>query len=573
MSHTPSDRSAKRPRALTVCCTAVLIWTGIALPSAPAVGAGTQLTAVHTTRVADPKLDGGGVEVSFLLSPTGINERVIVEALNPHGVVVCTVADAQMTGSADPIELFWDGLSDQGRYLDTGDYQLRVRLASGAAADLLAPVSLVRLGVCEIEAQASGTADYHLPENEFQLVYFKKGGVLYKYYATPAIHEYVSLAQAGEVSDLDLDNGEPRPAVAVHTATDEPVLSGSAYETRSYNYPLCYAVGARPRFEFTFGATSTSAGGVQQSAGYPVGGVELRLTVGGGGGAWTAQSDAVTPGGLAVLVGPKLPASLARREWELEQAYEYSSDGGASWSAVPGSHTSVHRFYTTLATPRFTQNDSGQQYAGPWVEVIDYVTGWSEALGIGARDAAGVVEAGIRGFFGQQGAVPTSLEGVIYDAYPQGGDGGANHYFINNQHRIDLSALFASHANGVFVNCSDCAGSTSTMLAMMGIENVQLVHLGFMQLRAIWGIGTSGYTTNLWGNGHSFSYHKIITRDGGVHVSDACMWVDEDGNPNSTPGVPGFNNDREWDGQPAGYNYLSSYNNTGKSLQDLPKIR
>jgi hypothetical protein len=537
------------------------------------VPAGGDLTAVYTTRIADPKLSGGGVEVAFLLSPPGVSERVVVEALNSQGVVVCTVTDAQMTGSVDPIEIFWDGRSDQGRFLDTGPYSVRVRLASGQTAELLEPVSLVRLGVCEVEAQASGAADFSVPDDEFQLVYFKKGGVLYKYYVTPATHEYISRTQPGEVSDLDLDNGDPRPAVAIHAATDEPVLSGGDFEKRSYNYPLCYVVGTRPRFEFTFGDTSTSAGGAQQGVGYPVAGIDLRLVIDGGGGAWTVESDAVAPGGTAVLVGPKLPAFLARRDWDLDHSFEYSDDGGTSWSEIPGTHTTAHRFYTTLATPRFTPNETGQQYAGPWVEVIDYITGWSEALGIGARDAAGVVEAGIRGFFGQQGAVPTSVEGIVYDAYPQGGDGGANHYFINSQHRIDLSALFASHANGVFVNCSDCAGSTSTMLSMMGVENVQLVHLGFMQLRAIWGIGTSGYTTNLWGNGHSFSYHKIITRDGGVQVSDACLWVDEDGNPNSTPGVPGFNDDREWDGQPSGYNYLSSYNNTGKSLQALPKIR
>ncbi len=573
MSPAHLDRSPNRSGALGAACLALLLCGSGTGPSALAAAVGVGLTPVHTTRVADPKLNGGGVEVSFVLSPPGVSERVIVEALNPHGVVVCTVADAQMTGSVDPIEVFWDGQSGQGRFLDTGDYQVRVRLASGAAADLVAPVSLVRLGVCEIEALASGVGELGAPDDEFQLVYFKKGGVLYKYYATPAIHEYVSIAQPGEVSDLDLDNGEPRPPVALHAATDEPVLSGTAYETRSYNYPLCYVMGAQPRLEFTFGASSTDAGGAPQGVGYPVDGIDLRLVVTGGTGAWKPQSDAVTPGGQAVFVGPKLPGFLARRDRQLTFAYEYSSDGGATWHRVIGTHGSEHRFYTTLGAPNFTTAEGGQQYAGPWVEVIDYVTGWSEALGLGAADAKGVMEAGIRGFFGQQGAVPTSVEGVIYDAYPQGGDGGANHYFINQQHRIDLSALFDSHANGVYVNCSDCAGSTSTMLAMMGVEDLQLVHLGFMQLRAIWGIGTSGYTTNLWGNGHAFSYHKIITRDAGVHVSDACMWVDEDGNPNSTPGVPGFNDDRPWDGQPSGYNTLSSYNNTSQSLQDLPKIR
>jgi hypothetical protein len=155
-----------------------------------------------------------------------------------------------------------------------------------------------------------------------------------------------------------------------------------------------------------------------------------------------------------------------------------------------------------------------------------------------------------------------------------GGDGGANHYFIASQHRIELSDLLNNHANGIYLNCSDCAGSTSTMLAMLGVDNVQLVHLGSMTLKAIWGIGCPAYTTNLWGGGgHGFSYHKIITRDAAVHVSDACMCLDEDGSPQTTPGIPGYNCDREWEGVPSGYEYLSAYNQVTRTVQALPTIR
>ena len=99
-----------------------------------------------------------------------------------------------------------------------------------------------------------------------------------------------------------------------------------------------------------------------------------------------------------------------------------------------------------------------------------------------------------------------------------------------------------------------------------------MLRLGKMYLRAIWGIGCPDYTLNLWGGGsHGFSYHHIMTRDLGEHVSDACMWLDEDGNPDALPGTPGYNHDRPWLG-PLGYDSLSSTNTVTKTLDPLPEI-
>jgi hypothetical protein len=92
-----------------------------------------------------------------------------------------------------------------------------------------------------------------------------------------------------------------------------------------------------------------------------------------------------------------------------------------------------------------------------------------------------------------------------------------------------------------------------------------------MTLRSIWGIGSPGYTTDLWGGSHGFSYHHIATRDDGLHVIDSCMQLDEDGNPSSVPGVPGWNHDRLWDG-PGGYDDLSATNTVTKTLQALPGL-
>ena len=100
-----------------------------------------------------------------------------------------------------------------------------------------------------------------------------------------------------------------------------------------------------------------------------------------------------------------------------------------------------------------------------------------------------------------------------------------------------------------------------------------MLRLGYMNLRAIWGIGCPGYTLDLWGgtSSHAFGYHHIITRNGGTNVSDACMWLDEDGDPDTLPGTPGYNHDRYWGGA-TGYNTLSSTNNVTRTLDPLPEV-
>ena len=71
------------------------------------------------------------------------------------------------------------------------------------------------------------------------------------------------------------------------------------------------------------------------------------------------------------------------------------------------------------------------------------------------------------------------------------------------------------------------------------------------------------------GAGHGFSYHHIITRDAGTNISDACLWVDEDGDPNHLPGTPGYNHDRDWDD----YEKLLAKANVNWNLDPLPQIK
>jgi hypothetical protein len=552
-----------RTAGLAVSLTAALATAAAAQAAQGQTQHNGSLVSDGHTRIADPKLAGGGATATFHLATPGVSFAAKADVVGPLGTLK-TVWTGTLTGGAAPTTVAWDGTDAAGKYVPTGSYTLRVGPAAGSGPHLTLPISVVRLGVTEIEFQDSGADD------EWQMVYFKKGTTDGVFFATPAVHEYLNTKSPGQVSDLDRDDGSPRPPVPVHTQTDVPVMDGSEYELERYNYPASYIRGASPRLELTLGNGGTTATGLPMSAGYPVAGLDLRLVADFGGGL-TDVTGPVSPGGTAVVDAPALSPEVGRYSLSVTYRWQYKATGAASWSDVLGSASTSHRIYTLLSAPKFVAGASGTQYAGPWVEVAEDFATWKSGLGLGTATDSGVVQTFVKGFFGQVPGVPTSIEGMIYDAYPLGGDGGATHYFQSFPAAMDLSALLNAHAKGTYMNCTDCMGATTTMLSMLGVANVQPLRLGPMTLKAIWGIGSPGYTTALWGTSHSFSYHHIVTRSAGVDVIDTCMQLDEDGTPGATPGIPGWITDRPWAGA-GGYNDLSAYNPVTKSLETLPGL-
>ncbi|MBU0753962.1 MAG: hypothetical protein KJ645_02405 [Planctomycetes bacterium] len=525
---------------------------------------GLCLKPIHCPLVADPKLDSGAIPISFSLKPAGKSFQLTVN-VKKNSAPIRTVFNGPQTGQSDPITLFWDGRDDLGLYATPGAYQVEVVAAGKGTHRIAFPVNIVRLGIRSIEARSKTDGE------EWQMVYFRKGGS-YEFYATPAIHEYINIAQAGEMADLDLNNGNPRPSAPIHTATESPVIDGLNYETSCYNYPLCYLKGVEPRFEVTLGNSCVSNQGLPLTCGYPITGIDIRMVAQDGAGQWTSDHESISPGSSVLFTGPALPDEATRVDRSIAWSWQYRIGSLPKWIDIPGNTVTTHRIYTNVNTPYWATGASGTQYSGPWVEVAEYFYEFSQALGFDTSNEAGVQETFLHGFFGQEGGLTSAIEGVIYDTYTMGGDGGASHYYQGFGPSIRLTRLLNNHANGIYVNCSDVGGATSTMLGMLGIQNIQMVYLGTMHLRALWGIGCPAYTLNLWGSSHGFSYHHIISRDGGVTVSDACMWLDEDGDPDSLPGIPGYNCDRPWNGA-SGYNALSSTNSVSKSMDDLPELK
>jgi hypothetical protein len=529
---------------------------------------------VHVTRVMDPKLDGGDLQVDYRLDQTtNLYDVSVTVTRNVTGALVATLFSGREHGGDTSFVHHWNGRDAVGAYVDPGQYTVTVEarnVISLAQKSVDSALTIARLGIRNISFESTGTSG----ANEWQTVYFRKDGK-YAFYATPATGEWLSKNDTGEISDLDLDNSSPRPAPTVHTTTDEPVLDPvpgkpKKYDDHYHNYPICYLAGAAPRMTVQFGFNATLANGTKGGCKYPISGVDLRCVASDEAGNWTTSATSISPGGTETLDGPALTTQATRTKRHVEFRWQYREAGATNWSDVAGTFTTPIRFYTILDKPYWASGASGTQYSGPWVEVLEYLYDFSTALNVTCNTSNDVVQAFIQGFFGQQASLTTAIEGVEYDCPSVGGDGGATHYVAGFPPiTMHLSKLLNSHDLGIYVNCTDCASSTSTMLSMLGISNIQLDHLGFMQLNAIWGIGTPDYTLDLWGGGNnSFSYHHIITRDGGTTISDGCLCVDEDGDPTTLPGTPGYNNDRDWNN----YESLVATNNVTWSLEAIPKL-
>ncbi len=125
---------------------APLAWARPQSPVPPQLG--PRFVSDGATRIADPKLAGGGAQIAFHLEPAGASANATVEILSGANVVA-SVWSGTVVGGAPPTTVDWDGKDDADVWLDTGAYAIRV-IASNASA-LVLPIDLVRLGIIEIE--------------------------------------------------------------------------------------------------------------------------------------------------------------------------------------------------------------------------------------------------------------------------------------------------------------------------------------------------------------------------------------------------------------------------------------
>lgn len=199
--------------------------------------------------------------------------------------------------------------------------------------------------------------------------------------------------------------------------------------------------------------------------------------------------------------------------------WQYRAPGSSAWTDFA---TSNHRIYVVLATP--TAPWQQQPYASsntqlPWTIALDQACSWA-VLKTDRVGAAGAVTRAVNDLGPSR---------IRYDCP----GGGSTHY------GGDVSALIERIKGGVgrgqYVNCSDCATFTSTFANLLGCDLWQSQMGSGFGLNAGLAIGWPTWEPTFPGG---FSYHEVAWTgacDRGDRVYDACLEVDGDADPTSSP--------------------------------------
>ena len=154
-------------RVLLIPCLFLLLATPYAAGDELSIRAGSGTGPTHylgygqCPRVADPKLEGGGVPISFtLLQDNKDLEYDVSVSITSGNLLVRRLTRVSLPGSRKPVELWWDGKDQAGRFVSPGEYTVRISADRlGTVYRLCYLVNIVRLGITEIEALPYNNGD------------------------------------------------------------------------------------------------------------------------------------------------------------------------------------------------------------------------------------------------------------------------------------------------------------------------------------------------------------------------------------------------------------------------------
>lgn len=191
--------------------------------------------------------------------------------------------------------------------------------------------------------------------------------------------------------------------------------------------------------------------------------------------------------------------------------------------------TTRHRIYVLLDTPTAPWQQTPYSSANtqlPWTEALDRACAWA-LLATDRDEAAAKVTRAVY-------SLGPSL--VEYDC-PHG---GASFYAVGSfDCTAFLERLGGGPGNGQWVNCTDCATFVSTFANLVGCDFWQSRMGWSFDLNPLLAIGSNVWQTACGWSG--FFYHEVAWKDACAEndeVCDACLQVDGDADPTSSPHTP-----------------------------------
>lgn len=191
--------------------------------------------------------------------------------------------------------------------------------------------------------------------------------------------------------------------------------------------------------------------------------------------------------------------------------------------------TTVHRIYSLLELPKSPWLQSPYNASNiqlPWTDVMDYACNW--AMGKKTLDTAACAVT--------QNVFNLGPSVVTYDC-----PGGGGTHYANSSFNCTafIERLHGGLGNGQYVNCTDCATIVSTFANVVGCDLWQSRMGYYFDLNPILAIGSNVWETACdWGG---FRYHEVAWKGACNHddgVFDACLKVDGDPDPTTSPHIP-----------------------------------
>lgn len=478
----------------------------LACASDPLRGAPDVSVALPGGVVLDPKLDGAVLPVGASVRPFATGdcaatatltnevgqERVLDLPLAPEGPA--------LTGAAE-----WDGRDADGVPFDVGAVAAIVTATCGEARSSgTGELWILRLGVAAVDFGEGSDPAAHVP------LAFHKSDLL-----TPAVQVIDALtpeyAVAAAVSDLDLDDGSPRPAIPVWGDPAVPPWGDADPGAVDVNVPAGVVAGAAAHLTVTPGAVAINARTRTPTPAIPEGAPALRVRVGDVTAAWEP--------GVSLDI-PLSDDGLGRSDVPLPWRWEVVAEDDGS-TPVPGSVTTTHRIYRTAGPSQLRDGAAiGAAPPVPWVATLEELAPVVEGL---PADPAAVLDA-LRDHLHEN-------PWVIYDPNDSDYSGYQGQYIYWEYTWSELTE-WLDRDSGVRLYCHSMSCLLSVLAGSQGVyAPQQVLGVGFYTnlTRAA---GTTDWLH--W----SFNSHSVVSPDDGATIWDASIDLDGDDDPSSMPVEP-----------------------------------
>lgn len=460
------------------------------------------LMTFNNGRVIDPKLEDASLTFNAAVSGETDGCTVHLGARNGIGQT--------WTHSGELGAISWDGRDDDGLFFDPGPTTLSIEADCEAEPLTLytAEAYIVRLGLRAVNLHS----DADLSGN-VELAFHKKN--LFETDVSPigARPEYFRGPAGVLGSDLDSDDGAPRPIVSTWADPDVPPWVDG--DVPRHNVPAAYIASSPVGATVILGGRAVSqARQIHLDAWGPAPEAvpSIRLLLDGA----VVSEDAIRPGEPITLSLSDASTTMGKEVRTLTWTFEAEED--ETWVPIAGEIQTDHVIYTLAGEPALLDGtDVGKAPPIPWVGVLEDTSTVMEGV---AANTSDVLDA-LRDYLFEH-------EYIIYD--PGSGDytdfEGEYIYWTSITAQI---SSFLDRRSGLSLYCHSMSCTLSALAGNHGVYAEQLVLGVYFYTNQTRAAGTSSWQR--W----SFNSHSVVSPDDGETIWDSSIAMDGDDTPSSEP--------------------------------------